>query len=78
MEDVVSKLYRVLREVEERRQDPLNPISVNVGVVVHISEDETEEDVMAEICNEDGEFLSQEEIEAQAIQMVNQTGEDND
>ena len=40
MEDVVSKVQRLLRAVDNRRQDTLNPVSVNVGVVVHLSEDE--------------------------------------
>ena len=42
MEDVVSKLQRLLHAVDKRRLDPLNPVSVNVGVVCHMSEDECE------------------------------------
>ena len=42
MEDIVSKLTRVLRSVDERRADPMNPVSVNVGVVVHLGEDNSD------------------------------------
>jgi len=50
MEDVVSKVQRLLRAVEKRRCDPLNPVSVNVGIIVHISEDECEcDDVEVEV-----------------------------
>lgn len=54
MEDVVSKLRRVLSEVEDLRRDPLNPVSVNVGIVIHIAEDEVEgsDDIEAEICTD--------------------------